>query len=165
VHDYQPEWDYSTIEIHEVACLNDFEKSRVLEIIADTKTQLAPALGFDDFDVFFVEHMGLAGNGHREDAVAIYCDGTSSRPVIGVDMELMQELCLETNGDVLTQFEVSLAHELAHAFQETLGLDHGHPNGFDEDDAERFARHWVDQREALLGVLQRENALSKSLKP
>ena len=82
-------------------------------------------------------------------------NGTSSRPVLGLDLAHMAEICQEESLDLLHQVRLSLAHELAHAYQETLGMDAEHAEGFDEDDAEAFARVWVDSGEIQISRLHR----------
>lgn len=116
-------------------------------IIERARSDLAPALGFkgeSTFEVFFSEYMGLHGDMGSE-VVAVYCNGTSSRPII----------------------EISLAHELGHAYQESLGLDYEHAHGFNEDDAEDFGVTWADYKEIRLWLLDPEapNHNSKTLKP
>lgn len=170
-HDYDPCWDYPVIELDDVQGLNEFVKKRVNDIIAEAEYTLAPAMGLKEgFDVFFVEPMGLSSFSQLKSAVAVYCNGTSSRPVIGFDLTHMAEVCEEDGIDLVKQIEVSLAHELGHAYQEAAGVDHHHGNdadggdddndaayshsadlpAFDEDAAETFGRNWADFREIEL---------------
>lgn len=149
MHDYDPNWDYPVIEIDDVQELTPFEKARVQEIISHVRVELAPALSLDNFEAFFTEVCGI----HGGQAHGIYCNGTSSRPVIGFDLQLLKQSCDEHGESFTRQFEIALAHELAHAYQESLGLDHEHEDGFDEDDAEEFARNWVDWRSIDLHLI------------
>ena len=142
-HDYDPAWDYVVVELASLAEIDAFERTRIGEIVSKVKADLAPALGLSDFDVFFVEPAGI----HGGQSVAVFCSGTSSHPVVGFDLTAMKQGCEEEAISFLHQFEISLAHELAHAYQESIGLDHEHEEGFDEDDAETFARNWADWRE------------------
>lgn len=169
-HDYDPSWDYPVVELDAVPGLSPEDKTRVRHAIDTLKTSLACALGFTELEVFFVEPMGLTSaqdmNAGRS-AVAVYCNGTSSRPVLGLDLAHMAEICQEESLDLLHQVRLSLAHELAHAYQETLGLDVEHEEGFNEDDAEAFARAWVDNGELQVGRLHQrcEPDLHGSLRP
>lgn len=150
-HDYQPHWDYPTVELDEVQCLSAQERRDIEHVIARVRSRLVPALGFEseEITVFFVEPDGLG-----IDTVALYCNGTSSRPVVGFDLESKKRLCQEEGLSLAHQFEVSLAHELAHAFQDSIGLGHEQVHGFDEDDAEAFGRAWADRGIIDLGLLE-----------
>lgn len=108
--------------------------------------------------------MGLHGAAGSE-VVAVYCNGTSSRPVIGIDLYLLKLVSEDENLNWLHQFELSLAHELGHAYQETLGLDHEDEHGFDEDDAEAFGIAWADHKEVSLWLLDPEVPRPISPKP
>lgn len=153
-HDYEPSWDYPVIELSEVVDLSLAERTEIEAVIEDVKKNLAPALDFDDIEVFFAEHLTLAECG--EPAVAVYCNGTSSRPVVGFDLFAMKSTCEEEGLSLIQQFKVSIAHELGHAYQESLGLDHEHDHGFDEDEAEEFGRDWADLGEIRLWLLNPE---------
>lgn len=139
-HDYRPHDDYPVIELDEVIALSVPDRAAIETAIERVRHQLVPALSFADnnVEIFFVEPMGLGG----ED-VARYCNGTSSRPVVGFDLALLAQICQEEGHSLAWQFECSLAHELAHAYQESIGLDHDHEAGFDEDDAEMFGLYWA----------------------
>ncbi len=155
-HDYQPSWDYPVVELDDLESITDSEKKHVLEIITKAKKDFCPSLGFDDFEVFFVEPMGLSSWQNEESSVAVYCNGTHTRPVIGFDLTHMKEVCEDEQINFLTQVKVSLAHEIGHAYQESLGLDHEHDAGFDEDEAEAFGRKWADWGEIDLALLNPE---------
>jgi hypothetical protein len=162
-HDFDPAWDYPVIEMDDVPGLSPEVRHQVREAISQMN-QLGQALGFQDIEVFFVEPMGLSSGqdlnaGHER--VAVYCSGTSSRPVLGLDLALITQVCEQESLNLVEQIRLSVAHELAHAYQESLGLDHEHPEGFDEDDAETFARSWVERGELQMWRLtkrEREQA-------
>lgn len=143
-HDYDPSWDYPAIELDEIENISEVEKTSIVSVIERVRKDLAPALGdaeFCDFEAFFVDVEGL-----DHGRVAVYANGTASRPVMGFDLVLMKRHCEEHGLDLTHQFELSLAHELGHAYQESCGLDHDHEvGGFDEDDAEGFGRIWADR--------------------
>lgn len=154
-HDYDPSWDYPVVELSDLEGFSDAEKKAIETVIERVRKDLVPALTFNEkheIDVFFSEHMGLHGAAGSE-VMAIYCNGTQSRPVVGFDLQLLRDLCHEEGLNFMHQFEISLAHELGHAYQESAGLDDDHEHGFDEDDAEEFARAWVDAGEINLWVL------------
>jgi hypothetical protein len=145
-HDYQPSWDYPCIELQDIDGLSDSERAAIEQVIERAKAELAPAMGFGEgFEVFFAEALGLDAD-TREPSVAVYCNGTNSRPVVGFDLASMREVCKDEGLGLVHQFEVSLAHELGHAYQESCGFDHEHERGFDEDTAEEFGVLWADYR-------------------
>lgn len=150
-HDYDPNWDYPVLELADVPEIDGFDRTRIVEILGKVRIDLAPALNIEDFEAFFVEPCGFMGGS----AVAIYCSGTSFRPIVGFDLCLMKQVAHDEGTHFHRQFEISLVHELAHAYQESLGMDHEHAEGFDEDDAEEFARDWADWRRIDVSRLQR----------
>lgn len=142
-HDYEPNWDYPCIDLADVADLSASERAIVTGIVERVRRDLAPSLGFDQgFEVFYAETLGMSGDGHG--VFGIYCNGTNSRPVVGFELSLLKYECESRGLDFSHQFEVTLAHELAHAYQESCGLNHEHEGGFDEDGAEAFAVRWTD---------------------
>lgn len=153
-HDYQPSWDYSVIELSESVGLSPADRTAIEAVIEDVKSGLAPVMGFLEIEVFFAEHLTLTESGDA--AVAVYCNGTASRPVVGFDLAAMGQTCDEEGLSLVHQFKISIAHELGHAYQESLGLDDEHEEGFDEDDAEEFGRDWADTGEINLWLLDPE---------
>lgn len=150
-HDYQPSWDYPVIEFAEIRDLSPENRTAIEAVIEIVKKDLAPAMGFAEIEVFFAEHLTVTPAG--AEAVALYCNGTSSRPVVGFDLGAMGSACEENELSLVHQFKVSIAHELGHAYQESAGLDHDHDDGFDEDDAEQFGRDWADHGDVNLWLL------------
>lgn len=158
-HDYQASWDYPVIELEDVIGIDEAVKARIREVIQLATDQLAPAMGLDEgFEAFFVEPLGLSSIDRADTTVAVYCNGTGSRPVIGFDLSEMQCICEEEGLCLVQQFELSLAHELGHGYQERAGLDDEHAHGFDEDDAEAFGIAWADRKEICPWLLDPEVA-------
>ena len=156
-HDYDPNWDYPCIELHDIEVLSASDRVAIGRVIDFAVQQLVPAMGFDEgIEVFYAESLGLANVGGKDAVVAVYCNGTSSRPVVGFDLACMREICEQERLGFVHQFELSLAHELGHAYQDACGQDREHKNGFDEDDAEQFGIHWADFREIQLWRLNPE---------
>lgn len=149
-HDYDPNWDYPVVEIdHPCLELSDSTQTALKKCITEARESLLPLMNFSEgMDVFFVEPGGL-GLG----VIAIYCIGTYSKPVVGFDIDAIQSLCKEEGMGFITQFELSLSHELGHAYQESVGLNENHKRGFNEEDAEEFARCWVDEGVVRVDVL------------
>jgi hypothetical protein len=145
-HDYEPSWDYAVTDLDALIKLGVTQpehKAPLEAAIEAAKAALLAPMGFDGCDIFFVEPQcfggALSGGGPP---VAIYCNGTSSWPVIGLDLDSIVIGCSDDMQEVLIQIRTSIAHELAHAYQESCGLEH--EDGFDEDNAEKFARQWSD---------------------
>ena len=144
MHDYTPSWDYPVIELVEVPNLDEVSRMQLLAVVERANLELTKPLGLEEgFEVFFVEPMGLSGVSGESDVLAVYCNGTSSRPVVGFDLVSMRAACEESGLSFVHQFTVSLGHELAHAFQEAAGVA-GEDRDFDEDHAETFGRRWAD---------------------
>lgn len=127
-HDYLPEHDHEVID----APGGDLGAA-LARAEAAARAELLPALGLPGMDVFHVAHGGFG------DVIALYCDGTSSWPVVGLDASAIEDGCLDHGLDLETQLRASIAHELGHAYQEALGL------GYEdrEEPAEEFARVWA----------------------
>jgi len=145
VHDYDPNWDYEAVELDAVQSLPAGAREKVRVAEDKIRAELAPALGFSaGMEVFFVQAGGLTCGQSLLTALGVYCNGTSSRPVIGIDPASLLEHCEAEWFDFGEQVLLTLAHELAHAYQETLGIVHdGETDAGVEDDAEAFARQWV----------------------
>ena len=156
-HDYDPNWDYPCIELQQIEELTPSDRIEIERVIERARQELAPVMGFDEgFEVFFAEYLGRSSGDPADLPVAVYCNGTSSRPVIGFDLSAMREVCVQEGLGLVHQLDLSLAHELAHAYQEACGLDHEHEDGFDEHDAEQFGVLWADFREVRLCLLNPE---------
>lgn len=136
MHDYDPAWDYDPItRPHDPAL--DAAEARV-------RGRLLALLGLESLTIFCVAR-GCLG----DDRIALYIAGTGRDPVVGLDPAAHAE-----TDDGLTRdlrYVASLAHELAHAHLETLGVD---PDDHDENAIEDFARDLVHQGIARIGDLQ-----------
>lgn len=126
-HDYDPSWDYPVTE------LNDEDVKVLAMVQKEIIENIMPALGFKTFSVFFVDE-----NGFDEGTVGMYIDGTNSSPVVGLDINQLKLSSDEIGIDWIDQVRATIIHELAHAYQESLGDDN-----MDEDAAETFARRYV----------------------
>jgi len=133
-HDYNPEWDY---EVDEQGHDEDEIMQYVNKAIEDVKREVLPVLGFQDMKVFFTPEGGLDGD------VGKYIYGTSSYPVVGLDLRHTMDGVNFNEHAFFQQIRASLAHELAHAYQESrYGEDALYHDDL-EDDAEAFAYNWV----------------------
>lgn len=131
-HDYNPEWDYEVVDEPEHA------KEIVEAVKARVHAELMPRLGMSGMKVFFAADL--------DGALARYVYGTSSFPVLGVDFAALTRACEEHELEVEQQLAATIAHELAHAYQERIGTlndDEDHDEDGVEDEAETFARRWV----------------------
>lgn len=150
-HDYQPDWDYVTQTLEEMDAFSDEEKAVVRSRVEHATKSLSGPLGFDQgIEVFFTAQGGLSAAGDR---VAVFCSGTSSRPVIGLDLALLRAAALEQGLDFASELSISLGHELAHAYQESIGMDLGDEDYGAEDEAETFGRVWASTGEVRLDIL------------
>lgn len=136
-HDYDPCWDYPVIDLESVL-LPAAARSAARVAVDAVVQELAPQFGFDQVEVFFVEAYGLSSA--AAESVGVYVSGTCSSPVVGLDLALIADVCEAECLEFSQQVSVTVAHELAHAFQESLGV---FDDGLDEDSAEAFARSWV----------------------
>lgn len=141
-HDYNPMDDYPVEENIDPGILylvHGIRRNRLAQVC--NILNLSP-----DFEIFFVEQNGLGGD------VGKYIDGTSSQPVIGLDLHIIMDFAEEHDGHWLTHVEATLAHELAHAFQDSAGLARN------EKKAEAFAKKWVLEGTADISILSKRHA-------
>jgi hypothetical protein len=140
-HDYDPMDDYEVYENVDpgiIYLVNGIKRNRL--------AQVCQALNLNpDFEIFFVEQNGLGGD------VGKYIDGTSSRPVIGLDISLIMDFAVEHDDSWLMHTEATLVHELAHAFQDSAGLARN------EKKAEAFAKKWVLENVADISILSKRH--------
>jgi uncharacterized protein YlbG (UPF0298 family) len=128
-HDYNPYWDYE----HDPD-VEEGIKEFVHSYIESLKSSLFPEIGF-------LENMKAAFVKLNEGEIAAYISGSEPYVVIVVDVNRIKEV-LEEIGDshyLERHLEVTIVHELAHAIQEGVNIE------LDEDEAEDFARAYVDQ--------------------
>ena len=141
-HDYDPSWDYEVVETP--PC--DHVILVQLALDEAERTGLLATLRLARPNIFHTEIDGLVG------AFGRYCDGTSSLPVIGLDLTGLQEWC-DARGDIIErEVEATIAHELAHAWQDAAGLDQGSDEC--EAAAERFGQAWAYERAIAMDILQ-----------
>ena len=120
-HDYQFEWDYDL-----VAPSRGFRKTAA-GIVDKVKARLFFVV--PDFSVGFVRNTNYLG---------LYIDGTSSHPMVALDVPNILESAHKHSVPLKTAIETTLMHELAHAIQEIYGLE------MDEEVAESFAyNYWL----------------------
>ena len=162
-HDYSPDWDYPVEELTSFTCLSEAEKQIVNDVVDRVKDELATQMGFEEgLEVFFVARGGLGDQGNR---VGLFCSGTSSRPVLGVDLELLKSSCLEKDASFEQELTVTLAHEMGHAYQESVGLEMHDAQDSHEDEAEAFARIWADTGVLRLDLFQEVDFADPSEEP
>lgn len=138
-HDYQPHWDYPVIKPAAA------DQALIDAAIAAVKKDICPLLGIENFSVFCVK-----SGGFRRGIVGIYVDGTASEPVVGIDIASLKKSSARYGIDWEPQITATLVHELAHAYEEAIGI-----NFHDEDAVENFARAYVMDGEVdgtLLGI-------------
>lgn len=131
-HDYQPEWDYEVVDEPEHA------KEIIQHVMGRVHGELLPKLGMDNIRVFYAHDLG--------GVLARYIYGTAANPVLGIDFAALEDACEEHGLDVSDQLAATIAHELAHAYQERNGSLNDDTESEDEhieDEAEEFARRWV----------------------
>jgi hypothetical protein len=122
MHDYQISWDYM---------LDDYVEGKHLyllkRLIKDIKVDTLPLL--KAFKIFEVYPIILPDR-----LLGVYCLGTSSRPIIGVDIGNILIACEEYNNISLElALKTTILHELKHAWQEWNNKE------LDEVEAEDFA--------------------------
>jgi hypothetical protein len=137
-HDYLPEWNYL------VTKPSNEDKIIIDKIAAEISKDILPYLGLNPFSVFCVEEGDLG-----KDLVGIYIDGTSSAPVLGLDLFTLKSSSEEYGVSWIDQVKATIVHELAHAYEETTG-SHLH----DEGAVENFARAYVMEGVADMALLQ-----------
>lgn len=141
-HDYDPMQDYEVEEDVDPGILH-----LVHEVKRTGLAHVCRALGLNpDFEVFFVERDGFDGD------VGKYIDGTSDRPVVGLDLHLIMDFAEGHGGHWLMHTEATLVHELAHAFQDSVGFARS------EKKAEAFARRWIEKGVADVSILSKRHA-------
>jgi len=124
-HDYDASWDYEEDEEPQLTVLVD-------GIVKGLKANLLPEIRvFRDFDIAYVTGLDELGK---------YASGTSTHPVIMLDMGNIQKACKEYGAECKVGIETTIVHELAHAIQEMFDMP------MDEDEAEKFAYVWDRDR-------------------
>lgn len=149
-HDYQPEWDYDVIELSDIASLSAKDRENIEKIVSDTTNVLGKAFEFQEScEVFYFQTKDA------DDPISVFANGTSSRPVLGLNIELIKSICDHEDLGFLHQVEISLVNVMAHAYMETISEDSGPSREARISAAEEFARDWADYRCTDLPLLHR----------
>ncbi len=125
MHDYQISWDYvldEKISKKDLKLLKNINKK--------IKKNIIPTLNsFEDFKIepIIFETAELLG---------VYCCGTQSMPIIGVDLENIKIDCQAGGLDFIEEVKVTILHEIKHALQEYKGFE---GEEAEEEEAEDFA--------------------------
>ena len=130
-HDYNPYWDYDPDED-----IEDDLKAFVIDYIDNIKADIFPEVGFlEDIRVAFVKL--------ENDEIAKYIDGTEPYVVMVIDINKIKSILEEMHEYEILEdhIKVTIVHELAHAIQQGMDLY------YDEEEAEDFARNYVDYNE------------------
>ena len=122
-HDYDPSWDYTIVFEYRDHPLLRIGQGVADRICADADAAQDTCVPFGQVRVYPVVLDG---------AVAMYANGTSSEPVVLLDIDAYDQLPESERPGAIAD---SVLHELRHAVQESLGIS------FDEDDAEHGAKH------------------------
>lgn len=146
-HDYQAEWDYDVVEPSDIA------RKTLAAVEPAIRAEILPALGIAGMTITFVH--GLGGD------LARYCSGTASWPVIVIDFEAHLAGCRNFNLSIPQQLKATIVHELAHAYQEAMGIEEHDDET--EDQAEAFARDYVVRANIDLDLLSPERAKASDL--
>jgi len=134
-HDYDPEWDY------EVVAPSEADAAALAAVATEIGRTLLPGMGFGAAVVFCVEEGSLG------EPMARYVDGTSSCPMIAVDMEGVRDASLAGDG-FEAELHATIAHELGHAYVDARASDDTHDiDEMEEEGAvEDFATDWARYR-------------------
>jgi len=116
--DYDFLWDYEESKVKK----NDVEI--VKEVISHIER-----LDMDWFDNFIVGFV----KGIDNECLAVYIDGTSSYPHVGIDLNYLKNVCKKECLDFKKQIFISICHELYHSFQDLNEQE------YDCEEAETFA--------------------------
>jgi len=121
MHNYDISWDYMLDEHVEVEHL-----SLLKRLIRYIKKDVMPLLkAFQTFEVYPI----ILPN----ELLGVFCAGTSSRPIIGIDIGNILIACEDYNVSFELALKTTILHELKHAWQEWNDLE------LSEVEAEDFA--------------------------
>lgn len=144
-HDYDPEWDYvinrrpdKAVKLAINATLNSFLISALLQ-------ELSLAVP----TIYYVKNLASEG------VVARYISGTRDEPVIVVDDSSLNKLCRKRQCSLQDEVEITILHELGHAYLDAALTEEERENLPDEEDlVERFAqRAWLGDVEGAVKIL------------
>ena len=116
--DYDFSWDYEETRV----------KKEDVELVQDIVSQI------EKLDIEWLDNFILGFiKGINDEALAVYIDGSSSYPHVGLDLNLLKKICKKENLDLRKQIFISICHELYHAFQDLNDEE------YDCEEAESFA--------------------------
>lgn len=127
--DYNPEWDY---DIHKNP--NSKIVKLVDSIVKDLK-KLTNFLKLGNIRVAYIKD-------NNEDAIARYINGTYLNPYIVLNIDVLSKLSSNIGRDL----EMTIVHELIHAYLESKGLD---TTEHDEDVVEGATIEYMDFRDPM----------------
>lgn len=134
-HDYDPAWDYNVLPISEI------DADIFGNLVNHVAQKVVSQVGFESFTVFNAD--GLP-NG----SLGIYVNGTSSAPVIGIDLGAIKRSSSIYGVCWKWQVTATIVHEIAHAIEEVQCIE------IDEKRAEAFARRFVQENVVDLDLLK-----------
>jgi hypothetical protein len=126
-HDYDPEWDY------ECEVPTPADRTILIQCTNEACRRLLPALNICSLSVYCVAEGALGHN-----TLGKFISGTSSAPVVVVDLATIRKASKQHGLNWVDQLRATIAHELAHAFEEANGYEAGN-----EEATENFARAFV----------------------
>ena len=143
-HDYDPAWDYE----FGAAPRGEQATGLTLALNAAADDLLGP-LGFPGAVAFLAKKGGLGPH-----TLGKYADGTTSYPVIGLDLPSINAACRKTGNEFVVQVKATLAHELGHAW---LDARCGEDDLIDDEEeiVEAFAYEWVVYGDVRMDILER----------
>lgn len=142
-HDYEPDWDYDIISLN-----NHKYFQRTLHPVAIRLAQELAANHHPGFEVILVKKEEFG------DHIGAYMDGTGSLPVIGLDPDKITEICYGKNISLKHGIESTLAHEIAHGIQDSMGLLEEADSDELEDAAETFAAYYIESGSVDFDLLE-----------
>lgn len=126
-----------------IKTLTSDDRNAIRKIIKIAQADMHRPLGFEEpFEVCFTQDMDIMGG---------YVYHTHQRPIILIDPGLIKSEAVRASHDFHQEVAVTLAHEIAHAYQDRIGI-------LDETDAienaaETFAKIWVETGEVCVPIL------------
>lgn len=131
--DYDPAWDYN---------VHPNPPPRLVKIVNDiinSSKKLISALNFDKIRISYIKD-------DREDALARYINGTHSSPYIVINIDVIVDLAKKNSLNIGRELEITIVHELVHAYLESIGLDVSEQ---DEDVVEGAAIEYMNFRDPI----------------
>lgn len=110
-HDYDPAWDYEVDESPDESAV------RLVDALLARHANTIEHLGLEEPKIYYIKKL--------DDHLARYVAGTSSMPVIVVDIKKIRQSAKRHRVDTETAFESTLLHELGHAYVDSIGEGDG----------------------------------------